>query len=98
MALGGRLGATVDLQGVNDALATTSLLFSESNGRLLIEVAPEDAAAFEFALAGVQCIQVGAVASNPTLQISRGDEPILSLPVYALVSAWKGETEQGEPA
>jgi len=98
MALSGRLGATVDLQPVSATLSAAPLLFSESNGRLLVEVTPEDAAAFEATLAGTTCVRVGVVEDSPTLQIARGSETLLSLPVVDLVRAWKCEAQEGEMA
>lgn len=49
--------------------ATATLLFSESNSRFLCEVRPENAAAFEAALAGVPHACIGAVTAEKTLKI-----------------------------
>jgi phosphoribosylformylglycinamidine synthase subunit PurSL len=66
MALAGRLGLDLSLThlprspGVDrDDVA----LFAESSGRFLVEVAPEDAAAFEEALAGHRLARLGSVSA-----------------------------------
>jgi phosphoribosylformylglycinamidine synthase len=86
MALGGRLGAEVDLS--SQGLSALSLLFSESNGRLIIEVTAEDALAFEAILAYVPLTRLGVVSAAPTLSITIDGTPQIDLPVEQLVSAW----------
>ena len=49
--------------------ANAVLLFSESNTRFLCEVRPENAAAFEQAMAGVPCALIGEVTDTDTLEI-----------------------------
>jgi phosphoribosylformylglycinamidine synthase len=56
--------------------ATAVLLFSESNTRLLCEVRPDDADAFEQAMAGVPHGLVGEVADTGKLQIVGIPRPI----------------------
>ena len=56
--------------------AAPALLFSESNTRFLCEVAPEGAAAFEAALAGVPCAMVGEVTDTGKLEIAGIAQPI----------------------
>lgn len=85
MALAGRLGADVSV-GAGDAV---TLLFGESNGRLLVEVRTEDAAAFEEALAGVELARLGMVSAETTLVVRQGGSTLLALPVEELVAAWK---------
>jgi len=81
MAIAGRLGLALDLRAVPGAAAVGSdaaLLFSESASRFLVEVAPEDAAAFERAMAGGACARVGAVERDPVLRATgrRGNEAL----------------------
>jgi phosphoribosylformylglycinamidine synthase len=96
MCIAGRLGAEVDLAGLRDPAANstdvsdpTDLLFSESNGRLLAEVAPEDAQAFAALLTeeGVTCI--GVVTTTARLVIESQARGILELPVETLLQAWQ---------
>jgi len=96
MALAGMLGLDVTL----DKAVTVSdtgpgpewLLFSESNGRYLIEVSPGDAAAFEDLLAGLPYARIGRVLDAPDLSIrwTAGGDPLFSLPVSTLATAWRG--------
>jgi phosphoribosylformylglycinamidine synthase len=94
MCIAGRLGAAVALDALVDvaamAAAVVPLLFSESNGRLLVEVAPADAAAFEAHFADVTLIPIGAVVANPLLTVTVGGANVLELPVGQLVRVWKG--------
>lgn len=94
MALGGRLGAQVDLAEVQDGLSAEGVLFSESNGRLLVEVAADNADRFEALLDGVFCKRIGIVDAFPTLTVVSGRETLLSQPVEKLVAAWKGDANE----
>ncbi|RIK58019.1 MAG: phosphoribosylformylglycinamidine synthase, partial [Chloroflexi bacterium] len=87
MALGGRLGATVDLPGVQDTLAA---LFAESNGRLVVEVAQPDTAAFETLMAGAPFVRLGSIHTEPRLEIRHRGDSVIDLPLDDLLAAWKG--------
>jgi phosphoribosylformylglycinamidine synthase len=102
MALAGRLGAAVDLGKVvtgGDADPDDSwLLFAESNGRYLVEVAPEHAEAFERAMAGVPWGRIGQVTDEATLTAhsARDGEILFALSVERLTDAWRGHViEEG---
>ena len=86
MALGGRLGMTVDIP--DGGLSSTTALFAESNGRLVIEVAPEHVAAFETTLRAVPLTILGTVTADPRLRIAVGGKPQVDLPIATLVAAW----------
>ncbi len=88
MCIGGRLGARVELAPLGN-LPAAVLLFAESNGRLLCAVAPENAAAFEAALAGQPLYALGEATDAGVLSIAQGGASLLELPVDALVKAWK---------
>ena len=94
MCIAGRLGATVALDAVGDPAGegfdVVSLLFGESNGRLLIEVADADAAAFEAHFAGETLNAIGQVTADPALAITIGGANVVDLHVDQLVKAWKG--------
>ncbi|MBE2238669.1 MAG: phosphoribosylformylglycinamidine synthase subunit PurL [Caldilineaceae bacterium] len=95
MCIAGRLGATVSLDALVEATvagaAVVPLLFSESNGRLLVEVNAADAAAFEAHFAGETLVQVGVTTTEPTLAIMAGGAHVVDLPVDQLVRVWKGQ-------
>jgi len=67
-----------------------ALLFSESNGRLLVEVADDDAAAFEAHFGGETLTCIGEVTAGPALAITLGGANVVDLHVQQLVKAWKG--------
>jgi len=97
MALAGRLGASVRLGAMSrgreaGALDALTALFSESNGRLLLEVAREHAAAVTAHFADVTLVPLGEVTAEQQLTIRNGDNLLISLPIPTLVTAWKGST------
>ncbi|MCL4833074.1 MAG: phosphoribosylformylglycinamidine synthase subunit PurL [Caldilineaceae bacterium] len=93
MAIGGRLGVKMGIGdwglgiGEGGAVAT---LFSESNGRLLVEVKPEDGAALEELFVGLPLVEIGAVSADGRLVVELDGESVIDLGVDALVGAWKG--------
>ena len=91
MALGGRLGADIDLDRVpaEPGLTTAELLYSESAGRLVATVAQDDAAWFEEFFAGLFCAAIGTVSEGKNLALTRSGETVLSADVEALAHAFK---------
>jgi phosphoribosylformylglycinamidine synthase len=88
MALAGGLGLTLDLAAVPvtaDLDHPLLTLFSESNTRWLVEVAPAQIDAFETALAGCVFASIGRVTAEPVLKIGA-----VEIPVEALEHAWRG--------
>ncbi len=84
MCIGGRLGCRIEL----DSDDIISALFSESNGRLLVEVRPEDCAAFEACFEMRHLKRIGAVTEEATFSLTNRSQTLLSLPVARLVTAW----------
>jgi phosphoribosylformylglycinamidine synthase len=68
MCIGGRLGMEL---GVDE-----SVLFTEVNGCLIIEVSQENLSAFENQFANLPFHKIGAVTSNPVLKISDTEIPV----------------------
>jgi len=64
------------------------LLFSESNGRFVVEVRPEDAGAFESLLATVPCQRAGMVLEAPTVEMTSAGKVVLQAELEALRTAW----------
>ncbi|MFO7632486.1 MAG: phosphoribosylformylglycinamidine synthase subunit PurL [Caldilinea sp.] len=101
MCIAGRLGATLHLDALIDAVDAVDtgdagalvipLLFGESNGRLLVEIAAEDAAAFEAQFTGEMLVQVGAVTEESSLTFTVRGAHVVDLSVEQLVKAWKGQ-------
>ncbi len=84
MCIGGRLGCQIEL----DTDDVVSALYSESNARLLVEVRPEDCAAFEPYFATLPLKRIGAVTEEAVLHIANHSQTVLSTPVATLVTAW----------
>ncbi|MFO0930771.1 MAG: phosphoribosylformylglycinamidine synthase subunit PurL [Gemmataceae bacterium] len=71
MAFAGGIGA--DLTGAAIAgLADAVALFAESTTRFVVEVRPDQAAAFEASLAGVPLTRLGTTVKQPRLRIAGG--------------------------
>jgi len=82
MCIGGRLGA--DIVALPHPATTTSL-FSESNGRFVCEVAPDDVQWFLAGL-GEPATVLGTVTAEPLLRLAGSDTP-----VDALRAAFRGD-------
>jgi len=100
MCLAGQLGARVDLDRVacDDGLASADRLFSESNGRYLVEVAPEQVEAFEALLGDTPYARIGETCAEPTLSVVNGDEggTLMQLRIDDLRDAWRGHIAQAD--
>ena len=96
VAMGGELGLTVDLSQVpsEGVDRDDTLLFSESAGRFIVTVAPDNQDAFERLFVGHPAACVGEVTEAPQLKITDFDGRCLAtLTVERMKSAWKGPFE-----
>jgi len=88
----GNLGLDVDLALVpkEDIDRDDVLLFSESQSRFVVTVAPAKAAAFEQAMAGTGLARIGKVTAEPRL-VAKGlaGAPVLAQPLAELKTAWQ---------
>jgi phosphoribosylformylglycinamidine synthase len=91
MAIGGRLGATLDLDRAPGASTLTDLelLYSESQSRLVVTISPENQAAFEALFAGQLVGRLGTVTEAPTLVLRRGATTLCDEPAEGLAQAFK---------
>ncbi len=93
MAFAGGLGATIYLGSVplgEPANRDDFILFSESNSRFLVEVAPEDQAEFEKTMSGINWAKVGQVTDSGILQIYGTDgRQVVARSVSELKEAWQ---------
>jgi phosphoribosylformylglycinamidine synthase len=97
MAFAGGCGASVSLDRVphdtpTGPQQTTTLLFSESNTRFLVETSPQRANEFLTALQGVPCAQIGEVTMD-RLKIYAdnrpGAAPLVDADLAELKTAWQ---------
>lgn len=94
MSLAGELGVAVDVALVPqwENLSPDEVLFAESQGRLLLEVGEEDAAAFETVMNGVPCGRVGHVTPS-AFTITHLGHPLIHTTPVELEQAWRGHLE-----
>jgi phosphoribosylformylglycinamidine synthase len=89
-AIGGQLGIEVDVRKIGSSeLATSEILFSESNGRLLVSVTPEKQKKFERMLKGSACACVGRVTSDSKIRLARGKRILAFLSVKDATDAYR---------
>jgi phosphoribosylformylglycinamidine synthase len=92
VAMGGNLGMRLSLGKVpaGDVLRNDSLMFSESAGRFIVTVDPENQTEFENIFSGHPCACIGEVTAEPDFVIQGTDgRRLLSASVQALKTAWK---------
>ncbi|KAF5437855.1 phosphoribosylformylglycinamidine synthase, partial [Candidatus Methanophagaceae archaeon] len=90
MLIGGDLGATIDIAGVNTKLRSDYKLFSESNTRWVVEVWQEEASKFEAVMAEQPVIKIGEVVDAKRVDVCDGDRALVDLSLGALRGAWRG--------
>ncbi|MBU1056275.1 MAG: phosphoribosylformylglycinamidine synthase [Proteobacteria bacterium] len=92
VAMGGDLGLRVDIDCVpiNGLDRIDSIFFSESAGRIIVTVAPENKNIFENIFNGLCYANIGEVTENKELIVnSTKNKNIICLSVDALKKAWK---------
>ncbi len=90
MAMGGDLGVTINLEKVAPSLRHDEKLFSETNTRWVIEVAPENEAPFRdhFAQARIPVAEIGRVGGRDLHVIERRGTTVLRVPLEEARRAW----------
>ena len=85
---------TIDLTELSD-IDVWSALFSESLGRIIVSVKPEDSATFQTAMKGHACFALGEVDDKKTLQFTHGGETVCKVKLATLLTAWKDTLHMG---
>ena len=95
MAFTGDLGLDVDIGKVpvSESMRDDILLFSESNGRLLIEVPADKTTEFENTMKNSPLSCIGAVKKETCLTITKDGEKLLESDLSELITAWKTPLE-----
>ena len=95
MAFTGDLGLDVDLAKVpvTAEMREDLLLFSESNGRLLVEVSEGDARAFEELMKGSIIACIGSVTKEPRIRVKKNGQKVIELDNVDTIKAWKTPLE-----
>jgi phosphoribosylformylglycinamidine synthase II len=93
MAFAGDLGMVIHLEQVplgENINREDYILFSESNTRFMVEIAPEDKQQFESIMAGIDFAAIGKVTGKERLEIyGLNGEMVLSAPIAELKEAWQ---------
>ena len=91
-AMGGGLGITLQLPLIPSApgLSDTQKLYSESCGRFVITVAPEQKTKFEKCFSGMKPAKVGVVTESPDFIITgENSDTLLKENIHRLKDSWK---------
>lgn len=90
-SMAGNLGIDVDLVNVpaESDLRPDRLMFSESAGRFIVSVAPENRDAFESAFKGLPVKCVGKVAASSRFVVRADRNVLVDVDVQDLKTAWK---------
>ena len=93
MAFAGGLGATIHLESVplgEPIERDDFILFSESNSRFLVEVAPENKAKFEEVMGATSLAFIGQVTDSEVLEIyGLNGKRIMAKSLGELKEAWQ---------
>jgi phosphoribosylformylglycinamidine synthase len=95
MAFTGNLGVNLDMASVpvDVKLRDDIILFSESNGRLLIEVPADKTEEFEKAMEGSAVSCIGAIKTEQKLTVTKDGKPVFEESLEELMGAWKTPLE-----
>jgi phosphoribosylformylglycinamidine synthase subunit PurSL len=90
-ALGGNLGLDLDLDAVpqRECADARDLLFSETQGRLLVTLPPERAARFEELLAGLPCARIGTVSDTRRVVLRHQGQTVADVDLDVLRASYK---------
>ena len=92
VAMGAELGMQLNLEGIatQEVTRDDQLLFSESPGRFIVTVAPENQSAFETLFENLPCACIGHTSASAQFVVSNADgNVIVDRPVETLTSAWQ---------
>ena len=91
-------GASVEISELGSSdpdLDSFGALFSESLGRILVSVSPENSQAFTEAMQGHTCHRLGSVSEGDNLSVTSEGTPTLTASVSVLKQSWQGSLGGG---
>ena len=91
-AMAGELGMDIQLPRIpcSAGLTVSQILYSESSGRFVITIAPQNRERFEEIFSGMKIGMAGVITESPYLSIrNSGQEPIIMEEVGRLKDSWK---------
>ncbi|MBI4309844.1 MAG: phosphoribosylformylglycinamidine synthase subunit PurL [Candidatus Omnitrophica bacterium] len=93
MAFAGALGAAVLLNKApyqGNLRRDEAVLFSESNSRLIAEIAPQDEPGFKRLMKGITYAKIGTVESSPEFMVyGLNDAPVINVRIDELKAVWQ---------
>jgi len=91
-AFSGDLGMTIELTKVpvENIRRADTILFSESQSRFVVTVAPEKVERFEEIMKGNVFADIGAVTAQQNFTVMDGEKVVLSAGIEELKEAWQG--------
>jgi phosphoribosylformylglycinamidine synthase len=94
MAFAGGWGAALQLDAIplldtDSENSSLVRLFSESNSRFVVEVAPEQQTQFESACEGIDCYRIGVVTDSAQLVVDEDSKRLIDVAVADLKQAWR---------
>ncbi|HDP81018.1 MAG TPA: phosphoribosylformylglycinamidine synthase [Spirochaetes bacterium] len=90
-AMAGMLGAEIDLSPIGGTLRTDTLLYAESQGRVLLSVAPDRTREFEELMRGISCYPLGKVREEPLITIKdRNGREAVRVRLEACLESYRG--------
>jgi phosphoribosylformylglycinamidine synthase len=91
--MAGCQGLTIDLSSVlvEEDLTNDRILYSETQGRFVVTIAPENKERFESVLKGCSFAAIGEVTEEPRLKINgvKGKGTLIDADITELKQAWK---------
>lgn len=93
MAFAGGLGVEFDVADIASEVCIadnpTAKLFSESNTRFLLEVAPENVEKITDLFGQIPADEIGTITEQPEFVVYNDEEKLFEVPVEALKQAWQ---------
>jgi phosphoribosylformylglycinamidine synthase subunit PurSL len=87
---GGGLGGTISINNIpGTATADYTRLFSESQGRILVTVAPQNRKKFEAVMKDIIIAKIGTVTDKPILSIKSTDKILATLKINEALTAYR---------
>lgn len=94
MCAGGNLGATIDIENMpGTAQANYTKLFSESQGRILVSIAPQNRKKFERLMPESIFAKIGGLTSRPAIVINDEKKNVLNLKTADALKAYESTFE-----
>jgi len=93
MLIGGDIGASIDIVGVNTELRSDYKLFSESNSRWVVEVWSEEKGRFEELIKEreVYAIRIGETVGEKRIGVCDKNKELVNLSLEEVRNAWSGK-------